>query len=85
MVIIISELSEAISEVIIHKLKRGATFINGRGAFSGKSKELILTVVNNYQLKRLEEAVFSIDPDAFVITDNTFNVLGRGFSYRKVY
>jgi uncharacterized membrane-anchored protein YitT (DUF2179 family) len=29
--------------------------------------------------------VFSMDPDAFLITENTFNVLGKGFSQRKVY
>lgn len=48
-------------------------------------KKILLTVINNYQLKRMEEAVFTIDPDAFFITENTFNVLGKGFSRRKVY
>ena len=44
-----------------------------------------MTVVHNYQLKRLEELVFAVDPHAFVIIENTFNVLGSGFSKRKVY
>jgi len=44
-----------------------------------------MTVVNNYQIKRLEEAVFNIDADAFFITENTFNVIGKGFSRRKQY
>ncbi len=48
-------------------------------------KKILLTVINNYQLKRMEEAVFTIDPDAFFITENTFNVLGKDFSRRKVY
>jgi uncharacterized membrane-anchored protein YitT (DUF2179 family) len=61
------------------------TFLNGNGAYTGRAKQVILTVVHNYQLKRLEEAALSIDPDAFIITENTFNVLGRGFSRRKVY
>jgi uncharacterized membrane-anchored protein YitT (DUF2179 family) len=42
-------------------------------------------VVHNYQLKRLEELVYSIDPQAFVIVENTYNVVGKGFSRRKVY
>ena len=33
----------------------------------------------------LEELVFTIDPQAFVIFERTFNVLGKGFSRRKVY
>ena len=74
-----------IADAIHTRLNRGATFLEGRGTYTGKYKQVILTVVNNYQLKRLEEAVFHHDPDAFVITENTFNVYGKGFSRRKVY
>jgi len=83
-VMIISDHARAIAEIVLNRVHRGATFLNGRGAYSGREKEVLLTVVNNYQLKQVEEAVFGIDPDAFVITENTFNVLGKGFSYRKV-
>jgi len=85
MVIIISEKSESIAEAILKKLQRGSTFLFGRGAYTGRRKKVLLTVVNNYQLKRLEEAVFTIDSDAFFITGNTFNVIGKGFSRRKLY
>ncbi len=85
MVIIISDRSESIAEAILKKLQRGSTFLYGRGAYTGRRKKVILTVVNNYQLKRLEEAVFTVDADAFFITENTFNVIGKGFSRRKVY
>ena len=50
-----------------------------------KTIKYFLTVIHNYQIKRLEEAVFSIDQQAFVIVENTFNVLGSGFSKRKIY
>lgn len=85
LVFIISEMSDAIAAAIIKKLQRGATFINGQGAYSGKDKKLVMTVVNNYQLKRLEALVFGIDTNAFFITESTFSVLGSGFSRRKVY
>jgi uncharacterized membrane-anchored protein YitT (DUF2179 family) len=85
MVIVISDLNETIAREIHTRLNRGVTFLSGRGAYTGKAKNIILTVVHNYQLKRLEEAALSIDPDAFIITENTFNVLGHGFSKRKVY
>jgi uncharacterized membrane-anchored protein YitT (DUF2179 family) len=85
MVIIISDRSESIAKAIQKKLQRGSTFLYGRGAYTGRRKKVILTVVNNYQLKRLEEAVFTVDADAFFITENTFNVIGKGFSRRKVY
>jgi uncharacterized membrane-anchored protein YitT (DUF2179 family) len=85
MVIVISDLNEKIAGEIQSRLNRGVTFLNGSGAYTGKIKKVILTVIHNYQLKRLEEAVLSIDPGAFIITENTFNVLGRGFSKRKEY
>ncbi|HDI59851.1 MAG TPA: YitT family protein [Desulfobacteraceae bacterium] len=85
LVLIISEHADAIAAEILSRIHRGATYLEGRGAFSGRRKDVLLTVVNNYQLKRVEELVFSIDPAAFVIMENTFNVLGKGFSHRKVY
>ena len=85
MVLVVSEKSDLISAEVNQKLNRGATLLNGKGAFTGNQKQVILTVVNNFQLKRLEETIFTIDPQAFMITGNTFNVLGKGFSQRKVY
>lgn len=85
MVFIISDLNEKIAQEIHTRLNRGVTFLNGSGAYTGREKKIILTVVHNFQLKRVEEAALSIDPQAFIITENTYNVLGRGFSKRKVY
>ncbi len=85
MIFIISEKSRPIADEIIRKLNRGATFLKGEGAYTGKSKDIILLVANNFQIKRIEEIVFGIDSNAFMITENTFNVLGKGFSQRKVY
>lgn len=85
MVLIISEAPELIAEEIHQKLHRGATYLQGKGAYSDREKKIILTVVHNYQLKRLEALAFQHDPNAFMITENTFNVLGKGFSKRKVY
>ncbi|SDN75976.1 Uncharacterized membrane-anchored protein YitT, contains DUF161 and DUF2179 domains [Desulfonauticus submarinus] len=85
MVIIIAEQPEKIVEEISRRLHRGATYLYGQGSYSHKHKKVILTVVDSVQLKRLEEIIFSLDPHAFVIEDNTLNVLGKGFSRRKIY
>ena len=82
---IISNAPEAIAERIMADLHRGVTLLSGKGGFTKAERVVLLTVVHNYQVKRLEEAVFSCDPNAFVIVENTFNVLGSGFSQRKVY
>lgn len=85
MIFIISDKNNEIGHEITHKLRRGATYLKGKGAYTGKDKDVLLTVANTFQIKRVEEIVFSIDPNAFMITENTFNVLGQGFSQRKVY
>jgi len=85
MIFIISNNPREIVGEIKNKLKRGATLLHGEGSYSGKRKDVILTVVNTFQIKRIEEIVFTLDPEAFLITENTFNVLGKGFSTRKVY
>lgn len=85
MVLIISEAHETIARDINTTLRRGVTYLEGKGAYSGREKKIILTVVHNYQLKRLESIALHHDPSAFMITENTFNVLGKGFSKQKVY
>jgi uncharacterized membrane-anchored protein YitT (DUF2179 family) len=85
MALIISSSYREIAADIFTKLHRGATFLRGQGAFTDQEKILILTVVHTYQISVLEEIVFKHDPKAFVIIDNTFNVLGTGFSMRKLY
>jgi uncharacterized membrane-anchored protein YitT (DUF2179 family) len=85
MAVIVSDHSSRIASEILTRLGRGATLLEGRGAYTGNKKEVLLTVINNFQLKRLEELVFDIDDQAFVILENTMNVIGRGFSKRKTY
>ena len=83
--LIISENAEFMSHEIMDRLHRGVTFLYTKGAYTNQERYAILVVVHNYQLKRLEELVYRIDPNAFLIIENTYNVLGRGFSERKVY
>ena len=85
MVLVITEMPEKMVKAIGEKIQRGSTFLYGRGAYTGERKKIVLTVVNNFQLKRLEEIIFTLDPNAFVIIENTFNVLGKGFSKRMVF
>lgn len=85
MVIIISDKSEEIARDVLSRINRGATYLNGQGAFSGVPKKVLLTVVNNVQVKQLEEAIYSVDPKAFTIFGNAMNVLGHRFSKRKIY
>lgn len=86
LVFVISDHAQTIAEAVTHDLpKGGATLLQGRGAYAGQARQVVMTVVNNVQQKKLEELIFTCDPDAFVIFENTFNVIGKGFSRRKIY
>lgn len=85
MILIVTDIPEKMVRAIGQQVQRGSTFLYGRGAYTGQRKKIVLTVVNNFQLKRLEEVIFTNDPEAFVIIENTFNVLGRGFSKRMIF
>ena len=84
-VYVISELSQEIADIMIKDLNIGATFIKGRGAYTGLDKEILMAITNNIQLKKLEEQVFSVDPDALFIVENSFDVIGSSFRKRKMY
>ena len=46
---------------------------------------MLLSVVSNRQLPRLEKLVHAIDPTCFVIVSHVTEVSGRGFSLEKDY
>ncbi|SDO41107.1 Uncharacterized membrane-anchored protein YitT, contains DUF161 and DUF2179 domains [Desulforhopalus singaporensis] len=84
-VYILSSNHEAIVETIIQDLNMGATLLEAQGAYSGEKKQMVMTITNNLQVKRLENKVFTIDPDALFIVENSFNVIGSGFNKRQNY
>ena len=82
LVFIISDHGEEISEAILVSERFGVTVMRGKGAYSGTDREILLTVTNNVALKRLENLVDSIDPNALFIVDNAFYVSGGQFSHQ---
>lgn len=81
MALIISDKPEEIAQAIGSELDRGATFLEGQGAYSGMEKKVILTVVKKRQLADLKELVMRRDANAFVIVQEAHQVLGEGFSH----
>ena len=76
-VMIISQFQEEIVRTILKKLDRGVTVIEGRGGYSGKQSDIIYTVVTFRELSRLKRLVTHIDPHAFVVVNDTTEVMGH--------
>lgn len=76
---IISTKAEEIAQRVMAEMDRGATSWGGKGMYSGENRTVLLCVINRFETMRLRNIVFSIDPKAFVIATNVYEVLGEGF------
>ncbi|MBP3494320.1 MAG: YitT family protein [Oscillospiraceae bacterium] len=76
---IISDHHQPITEKLL-ELERGVTLIDGKGAFSGKEKQVILCAFGRGQLVAVKKLVHQVDPDAFVIVCDAHDILGEGFN-----
>lgn len=85
LVFVISEKPEAIADQVMSHLKIGTTMLPAMGGYQKRNRTVLMIVINNIQLKRLEEIVFTTDNFALFVVENTFNVLGSTFSRRKIY
>lgn len=82
---LISEKRGEIRRCILQDMDRGVTLLAAKGGYSGEAQELILTVISNRELPRLERLVHQIDPNCFMIVSKVTQVEGRGFSLKKKY
>ena len=82
---IISQHADEIREAIFSQLDRGVTILHGEGGYSRNSEQVLLSVVSNRQLPKLEKIAHLIDPTCFMIVSHVTEVSGRGFSLEKDY
>lgn len=77
--IIVSQAPDEVTKEILAKLNRGVTVLQGRGAYSGKEKDVLLVVIGQAEVSRLKMIVHSIDNSAFIIITHIHEALGEGF------
>ena len=81
---IISEKSSDIShEIISGHMHRGVTILDGRGAYSGKEKQVIMCVIKRQQIAEIRRIIRTLDEYAFFIVSDAKNVFGNGFESIK--
>lgn len=65
-VMIITENRNAVMHYIINDMKKGATLLMGKGGFTGKDTEIILTVLTRRDFIKLKIFIRKVDPKAFI-------------------
>ena len=76
---IISDKAEEIREYVLNDLHRGGSIVPIQGMYNRAEKEMIMTMVNRRQMVTLQQAIYKIDPNAFVTIFDAKQILGKGF------
>ena len=76
---IISQDPQTIAYRLTRELDRGVTILQGRGAWSGQDKEVLMCAFKQRQIVAMKRLVKEIDPDAFLIVCDAHDVMGEGF------
>jgi len=83
--IVISDRARAIADKILSSEGRGVTFLKGEGAFSRQEKNVIFTITTLRELPKIKETILAIDPEAFLVVNDTLEVLGKRHGRGRVY
>ncbi|PKM47983.1 MAG: hypothetical protein CVV03_01070 [Firmicutes bacterium HGW-Firmicutes-8] len=84
-VIVISDQPEEIAEVLMARLGRGVTMLQGKGAYTGMFKGVLYSVVTRLEIAKLKSIVAEIDPSAFVTFSDVHEVMGGRFKKKAIH
>jgi len=79
-VLIISDKTEQIKQMVVNDLNRGITEFDAKGGYTGDRKQVLLCIISRSEVSELKTEVAKIDKEAFVIISNVHEVLGEGFT-----
>ncbi len=77
--ILITNHADVICDYITQELHRGATIVPCNGGFTGNQKKVIITVLKGSQVNELKKHIKLLDKEAFLITNQTSDICGKGF------
>lgn len=82
-ILVISNHSEDIGEVVMLLLERGVTYLSGQGGYSQVDKKILYVVVSPSEIIEVKRIVHELDPTAFLSVINVHEAIGEGFTYAK--
>ncbi len=63
--------------VLLDKIHRGVTWWHGKGAYTGDDKEILLCIMNRYEVRYVKKLIHEHDPKAFFLLTKTKATLGN--------
>lgn len=81
--IIITQKSQEAADAILNGIKRGVTYLNGQGAYSGNEKNILYVVLNPGEVRNVKAIMADLDPDAFISIIDVDEVVSSDFKIRR--
>ncbi|MFJ7731955.1 YitT family protein [Lysinibacillus sp. NPDC097231] len=79
MVYIITMKQDEVRNAIYAEVKRGVTKLPAIGGYTGEERPVLMVVVYQTEFTKLKQLIKTVDPSAFVIVSDAYEVLGEGF------
>ena len=70
---------ESIAARVLEELERGATILEGTGAYTGAGRPVLYCVITRAEVATLKSIVREVDPRAFMVIGVAHEALGEGF------
>ena len=83
-VLIVTAAPDLMVERIKLNLGRGVTMLDGKGAYTGEGRSVLLCVVTRYELSQMKEMIEAADSNAFMTVLDTDQVMGRFNPYHPL-
>ena len=69
--------TDEMQKVLMQEMRRGVSYWNGFGAYTGEENRVLFIVVSKYELAQLRRIVSKIDPKAFIRVNNGIDIYGN--------
>ncbi len=79
MVYIITLKQDEVRDAIYAEIDRGVTKLPAIGGYTGEARPVLMVVVYQTEFTKLKQLIKNVDPSAFVIVSDAYEVLGEGF------
>lgn len=76
---IISDAYEQINERVVSDLNRGGILFSGYGIYTNRERKMLMAVLENREIIPLKNLVQQVDPNAFIIISNAYEIMGEVF------
>lgn len=82
---VVSGHAREICDAILEKMDRGVTLLSAKGGYLREDTTVVLSVISNRELPRVERLIHEIDPESFIVVNRVSEVSGKGFTMNKEY